>query len=105
MLLLVVHPAIEPFTTRNSESSVGRCGVCKLPGLVPELSPSTRSMHNMVRLLLVLSVNTGDNGLANINFNQIEKLKLSAVAMVVMLSAGADSIAIVLLRHLCYWCV
>ena len=56
VLLLVVHPAIEPFTTRNSVPSVERCGVCKLPRLVPGLlSPSTSSMHNMMRLLLVLS--------------------------------------------------
>ena len=59
VLLLVVHPAIEPFTTRNSVPSVERCGVCKLPRLVPELlSPSTSSMHNMMTLLLVLSVIT-----------------------------------------------
>ena len=55
VLLLVVHPTIEPFTTRNSVPSVERCGVCKLPRLVPGLlSPSTSSMHNMMRLLPVL---------------------------------------------------
>ena len=70
VLLLVVHPAIEPFTTRNSVPSVKRCGVCKLPRLLPA-SYHQISSGSMMRFLPVLSVNTG----TSTHVNQIENFQ------------------------------
>ena len=55
VLLLVVHPAIEPFTTRNSVPSVKRCGVCKLPRLLPA-SYHQISSGSMMRFSPVLTL-------------------------------------------------
>ena len=58
VLLLVVHPAIEPFTRRNSVPSVRRCRVCKLPRLLPKSYHHPNTAGSMIRFFLVLSLNT-----------------------------------------------
>ena len=82
VLLLVVHPAIEPFTTRNSVPSVKRCGVCKLPRLLPA-SYHQISSCSMMRFSPVLTPALMSIKLKTFSINQV-----SAIAIVVVLSAN-----------------